>query len=136
MKPPSSFVIVQKESRGDACMIYCMFSTSKRNWPPGNGVVVINSNIILKCHVFFFRAAKVLVIPVMTRVGTAEGGTKQKTSIVLPETSPALPPRAKHNDLLTFSLCLATLGFKYNNQHLILWACHLERKFDMESDRR
>lgn len=67
----------------------------------------------------------------MTRVAPAQGGIETEScSIVLVETSPALPPRAQHNDLLTFSLCLATLSFKYSNQHLILWACHLERKFD------
>lgn len=47
------------------------------------------------------REAKVYVIPVMTGGGTAEGESKQKAV----QTSAALPPRAKHNDLLTFSLC-------------------------------
>lgn len=74
---PSSSFIVQKALRGNAWhdLQYGMFSMSNRNRPPGNGVIAIKSNIILKCHMFF-RAAKPLVIPVMTRVGTAEGEAK------------------------------------------------------------
>lgn len=49
----------------------CLLQTG----PPGVGVVVINSDIIFKCHMFF-RAAKRLVIPVTTRGGTAEGKAK------------------------------------------------------------
>lgn len=52
--PPFSF-IVQKALRGGAWhdLQYDMFSMSNRNRPHGNGVYVINSNIILKCHMFF-----------------------------------------------------------------------------------
>lgn len=40
----------------------CLLQTG----PPGIGVAVINSDINFKCHMFF-RSAKRLVIPVMTR---------------------------------------------------------------------
>lgn len=45
-------------------MIYRMCSMPNCNRPPGNGIVVIKSNFILKCHMFL-GATKPLVIPVM-----------------------------------------------------------------------
>lgn len=55
-------------------------------------------------------------------------------SIVLPETSPALPPEAKHNELLTFSLRLTAL--QTQQQQTPYLACHWEKKFDTELDKR
>lgn len=51
--PPS--LLVQKALRGDAWhdLQYDMFSMSDRNLPCGHGVIVISSNIVLKCHMFF-----------------------------------------------------------------------------------
>lgn len=75
--PYHSSFIVQKALRGDAWhdLQYDMFTMSTRNQPPGISVIVINSNIILKCHMFC-GAAKPLVIPLMTRESTAEGEAK------------------------------------------------------------
>lgn len=135
---PSPCLIVQTDLRGDAFLIHCTLVPCVCGIrPSGNAVFVINGNIVLKCRTLF-RAAEVCAILIVTRSrGRSGGGFETESgSILLAETSPALPPRAQHNDLLTFSLCLATLGFKCSKQRLILWVCHLERKFDMQSDRR
>lgn len=135
---PSPCLIVQTDLRGDACLIHCTFvhcvPQEQAFW---ERCLCNQRQHHLEMSHAFSGQLKFLRFLSWHVVGAARGGFETEScSILLAETSAALPPRAQHNDLLTFSLCLATLGFKCSSQRLILWACHLERKFDMESDRR
>lgn len=134
-------LIVQTDLRGDAFLIHC---TSVACVPQEQAFwercLCNQRQHRLKMSHAFLGRLKFFAILIVTRSRRRSGGRggfeTESGSILLAETSPALPPRAQANDLLTFSLCLATLGFKCSSQRLILWACHLERKFSMESDRR
>lgn len=133
---PSPCLIVQTDLRGDAFLIHCTLDAREQAfWE--RCLCNQRQHRLKMSHAFlrrleFFRDSYRDTQPAQLGGGFETGSG----SVLLAETSPAAPARARCTDLLTFSLCLATLGFKCSSQRLVLWACHLERKFDMESDRR
>lgn len=135
---PYPCLIVQTDLLGDAVLIHCtLVPCAPQEQAFWERCLCNQRHHRLKMSHAFLGRLKFLAILIVTRSRRRSGGFETESgSILLAETSPALPPRAQRNDLLTFSLCLATLGFKCSSQRLILWACRLERKFDMESDRR
>lgn len=90
--------------RGHARMIYSVLSNGKQ--PPGNGVIVMRSNIIMKCHfsptpprplpppLVCLKAAKLFPDPCQDGAGRARGGILNRNRpVLLPETrTPPNPP--------------------------------------------
>lgn len=85
--------------RGHARMIYSVLSNGKQ--PPGNGVIVMRSNIIVKCHfspplLVCLKAAKLFPDPCQDRAGRAQGGNPNRSRPgVLPETRTPPNPRGQ-----------------------------------------
>lgn len=130
--------------RGHARMIYSVLSNGKQ--PPGNGIIVMRSNIIMKCHfsppppACLFKGSRTFPGSLSRRSWqSSRGDSEQKSSCSSSgDAHPSEPPRGKkqHKDLSTRSLRLATFCFQPNKQHLISPAWHLEGQSGAGSDRR
>lgn len=83
-----SFLIVQKAMRSHAWLIYSMLSNRKQ--PPGNGIIVMKCNIIVKCHVLLclFKGSESFPRSLSWHeVSGAQGGNLSRNHpIVLPQT--------------------------------------------------
>lgn len=94
-----SFLIVQEAMRDHAWTIY----STHRNQPPGNGVIVMKSNIIVKCHFFFivcclFKGSGSFLA--WLGVSRAQGGeSERKPSHSSSRDTHLSEPRAKRDDL-------------------------------------